>query len=108
MINKRNIDDRVQNENFRPEDFPVGSPQSRAAARALLVRNRKNIQIIVYGMDQPLNLETSTCKRQIWPDGTLFNLIELDGRMSDLTDEQLKTFVEKYPIVDNRGRNFGF
>jgi hypothetical protein len=107
MINKRNTATRVQHRKFRPEDFAVGSPQSRAAARALLMRNQRRFQLVLYGMDEPLNLETSTCERQIWPDGTQFDLICLDGRMRDLTDEQLQAFVEKHSIVDNRGRNLG-
>ena len=46
----------------------------------------------------PLNLENSTCHREIWPDGSLFELIMLDGRLKDLTEEQLQAFIDRHPI----------
>jgi hypothetical protein len=49
----------------------------------------------------PLNLENSTCDRQIWPDGSLFELITLDGRLEDLTEEQLQAFIDRHPIRRN-------
>jgi hypothetical protein len=82
-----------------PADFPVGSLQSRAAARALLLQGQKRYELIFY-TDKPLKLETSTCERRIWPDGTLFALVMLDGRDTDLTDAQLEAFIQQHPIVD--------
>jgi hypothetical protein len=49
----------------------------------------------------PLNLENSSCERQIWPDGSLFELIMLDGRLEDLTEEQLEAFIDRHPINRN-------
>lgn len=86
---------------LRPEDAPLGSLESRAAARAWLLQTQKRFQIIVYCNDEtptPLNLETSTCDRQIWPDGSLFESIFLDGRVEDLTEEQLEAFIDRHPI----------
>jgi hypothetical protein len=89
---------------LRPEDAPLGSLESRAAARAWLLQNRKRYQMIFGGNDEiptPLNLETSTCVRQIWPDGSLFECIMLDGPAEDLTEEELEAFIDRYPIRRN-------
>jgi hypothetical protein len=88
---------------FRPEDAPLGSVESRAAARAWLLQNRKRYQVIFAGYEDssPLNLENSTCDRQIWPNGSLFELIMLDGPAEDLTEEQLQAFIDRHPIRRN-------
>ncbi len=87
---------------FRPEDAPLGSLESRAAARAWLLQNRKHFRMIVHCYDSnPLNLETSVCERQIWPDGSLFEYIMLDGRAEDLTEAQLQDFIDRHPIKRN-------
>lgn len=88
---------------FRPEDAPLGSLESRVAARARLHQNQKRYRVIFYGYDAiPLKLENSFCERQIWPDGSLFEYIELDGRVEDLTEEQLQAFIDRHPIKHNR------
>ena len=88
---------------LRPEDAPLGSLESRAAARAWLLQNQKRYQLIFAGYDDgiPLNLENSTCDRQIWPDGSLFELVMLDGPAEDLTEEQLQAFIDRHPIKRN-------
>ena len=85
---------------LRPEDAPLGSLESRAAARAWLLQNRKRYQMIFAGYEDgsPLNLENSTCDRQIWPDGSLFELVMLDGPVEQLTEEELEAFIDRYPI----------
>jgi len=89
----------------RPEDAPLGSLESRAAARAWLLQNRKRYQMIFADCDSPnptpLNLESSSCHREIWPGGWLFELIMLDGRLADLTEEQLQAFIDRHPIKRN-------
>lgn len=95
---------RSQPTGLRPEDAPLGSLESRAAARTWLLQNQKRFQMIFYCNDPiptPLNLENSTCERQIWPDGSLFEYIMLDGRLEDLTEEQLQTFINRHPIRRN-------
>ena len=87
-------------QDLRPADFPVGSLQSRAAARALLLQQQKRITLIFCVEGEPLNLERSTCERRIWPNGTLFDLVMLDGDDTDLTDAQLEAFIQKHPVVD--------
>lgn len=89
---------------LRPEDAPLGSLESRAAARAWLLQNRKRYQMIFACNDEIptlLNLENSTCDRQSWPDGSLFELITLDGRLEDLSEEQLQAFIDRHPIRRN-------
>jgi hypothetical protein len=89
---------------LRPEDAPLGSLESRAAARAWLLENRKRYQMIFACNDAnptPLNLENSTCDRRIWPDGSLFELVMLEGRIEDLTEEQLQAFIDRHPIRRN-------
>lgn len=54
-----------------------------------------------YKDDSPLNLENSSCNREIWPDGSLFELIMLDGPAEDLTEEQLQAFIDRHPIKRN-------
>ena|ERR1039458_4138225 len=86
-------------QNLRPADFPVGSLQSRAAARALL-QQQKRFKLILSIEGKPLSLETSTCKRQIGLDGTLVEFVMLDGIDTDLTDAQLEAFIQQHSIVD--------
>ena len=88
---------------LRPEDAPLGSLESRAAARAWLLQNQKRYQMIFAGYDDgiPLDLENSSCDRQIWPDGSLFELVMLDGPVEQLTEEELEAFINRYPIKRN-------
>lgn len=83
---------------MRPEQFPVGSAQSRAAARALLSQNQKRIQVIVNCPELPLNVETSRCVRNACPDGTILEVLEIDGNAAELTEAQLDEFVLRHPI----------
>lgn len=91
----------------KPGDYPLGSLESRAAARALLEGNQKRVRLIFYVIDKPLNLETSSCVRLFWPDGTLFEEVMLDGSSSNLTDEELDTFVATFPIEPARNSGYG-
>jgi hypothetical protein len=69
-----------------------------------LLENRKRYQMIFACNDAnptPLDLENSSCDRQIWPDGSLGEIIYLDGRLEDLTEEQLQAFIDRHPIKRN-------
>ena len=50
---------------------------------------------------EPINWENSSCDAQIWPDGSLFEIVYLDGRLEDLTEEQLQAFIDRHPIKRN-------
>lgn len=91
--------------NIRPEQFPVASPQSRAAARALLARNQKRIKVIFHCPELPLCLENSRCFRNECPDGTILEVLEIDGNIAELTEVQLEEFVLRHPISYQGERN---
>lgn len=96
-----------QGSSIRPEHFPVGSAQSRAAARALLSQNQKRIQLIFHCAELPLNLETSRCVRNACPDGTILEVVELDGNADELAKDELEEFVLRHPIAYKNERNTG-
>jgi hypothetical protein len=59
---------------------------------------RSRHRVLVSNMGKQLNLETSTCRRTLSADGALFEMVTLDGSRSGLTDAQLETFIESFPI----------
>jgi hypothetical protein len=85
-----------------PTDYGIGSMESRAAARAMADANREVSRMIFCGWNEPLKLETSSCQRMLWPDGLLVEVIFLDGRIEDLTEDELDAFVNRFPIRDDR------
>jgi hypothetical protein len=88
----------AQAQDIRPGDFPIGSIQSRAAARAAMPA------LVAYTVicdcpDLPLHLEASTCERRRWPNGAICEMVYLDGRASDVSEEELYKWVEGHPIL---------
>ena len=49
-------------------------------------------------MDRALRLETSRCRRMLTADGSLTEVVRLDGTRGGLTDEELEEFVESFPV----------
>ena len=49
--------------------------------------------------DLPLHLESSSCERLRWPKGEICELVHLDGRASDISQEELYAFIERFPIL---------
>ena len=49
------------------------------------------------------NLATSTCTRYV-RDGLLTEVVQLDGAMGSISDEELETFVARFPIDPGRAR----
>jgi hypothetical protein len=90
---------------IRPEDFPVGSAQSRAAMRDLLMQAQKRIQLIFACPDEPLKLEESRCFRSACPDGTIIEVLELAGNAAELSESELEEFILRHPIIYDRNRN---
>jgi len=88
----------------QPGDYEQGSLKSRAAARARLDK-LQIVRLIFSCPQEPLNLQTSRCHREIWPGDILFESVQLDGRLTDLTEEQLDQFIQRFPIETDRGRN---
>src|SRR5215472_14468891 len=71
----------------KPGDFPVGSLESRAAARARLEGEKQpKIRMTLLTIGKPFQLVNSTCTRTSWPNGTLFEFVEFNG--SEPTEAQ--------------------
>ena len=49
------------------------------------------------------NLATSTCTRYV-RDGLLTEVVQLDGARGSISDEELETFVARFPIDPERAR----
>jgi hypothetical protein len=99
---------------LRPSDFPLGSMESRAAARAMLSARSEQpqevLRLVVTGTWEPipekngawrmppLDLEKSTCSRTLDSDGTLWEFVKIHGNRDQLTDEALAQWIERFPI----------
>jgi hypothetical protein len=62
-------------------------------------RRRLRIMISMAG-DKP-SLEDATCRRTLWPDGSLFELVQFNAHNygpDELTDEELDRWLESYPV----------
>jgi hypothetical protein len=59
---------------------------------------RVPMRVVISGVGMPLNLEKSTCTRTLAANGLLTEIVQLDGRREDLTDEELENFVAEFPI----------
>jgi hypothetical protein len=47
------------------------------------------------------SLEDARCRRTLWPDGTLFEMVEFNQHNEgpdELTDEELDTWVKTFPV----------
>jgi hypothetical protein len=63
-----------------------------------LLNPRRRLRIVVSGMDRALRLETSKCRRTLTTNGSLTEVVRLDGIRGGLTDEELEQFVQSFPI----------
>jgi hypothetical protein len=70
-------------ERLRPADF----------ARNPRVRHR----LTVTNIGKQLTLATSTCRRTLCADGSLFEIVGLD-RTGSLVRRRLETFIESFPV----------
>jgi hypothetical protein len=105
---------------LRPEQFPLGSEKSRAAARALLMRRsdqvRSRIRAVIETVGAPIEPPTfdgsveepaeglsgdserlPKCSRRLGRDGMLIEILEGSG-FGEMTEEELTQFVEQFPI----------
>ena len=63
------------------------------------VRNpRRRLRIVVSRMDRALSLETSRCRRMLNADGSLTEVVRLDGIRGALSDADLEKFVQSFPV----------
>ena len=64
---------------------------------------KSSLRIIVALAGSEANLATSTCTRYV-RDGLLTEVVQLDGAMGAISDEELETFVARFPIDPGRAR----
>ena len=55
------------------------------------------LRVLVSGMCKPANLANSGCTRTL-RNGVLTEIVDLDGSCDELSDEQLESFIESFPI----------
>jgi hypothetical protein len=53
--------------------------------------------IVTRAGSEPANLVMSTCARYV-RDGVLTDVVDLDGARGSISDEELETFVARFPI----------
>jgi len=62
---------------------------------------RDRFQLVFSRIGREESLENATCSRAIWPNGTLFEMVDLKGSKEGhgrLSDEELDRWVENFPI----------
>jgi hypothetical protein len=70
-----------------------------APSRDYLLNPRDRLRLVVCDMDRSVNLEGSSCSRTLCPNGTLLEVVDLDGADADLCGEGLEQFVAEFPIT---------
>lgn len=82
----------------------------RAITRRLLTLERayaptrlQPFRVVVSACGRPLNLETSTCTRTCHPNGSLIEVVHLDGTDEGLSHEDLERFIARFPIGNAPG-----
>ena len=61
---------------------------------------RQGFRIVVRRMDRGPS-SNATCRRMIWPDGSLFEVVRLDKTGKDRVDfseEELENWIENFPV----------
>ena len=71
--------------------------------KALAPHEGKRMRVIASGVCKPGNLAEATCSRAL-TNGCLTECVSLEGRIEDITDEQLEEFIQSFPIQDNDAR----
>ena len=69
-----------------------------APQRDFVANPRGRLRIVVCRMDRSLSLETSRCQRMLNADGSLTEVLRLDGIRGALSDEDLEKFVQRFPV----------
>ena len=59
---------------------------------------RQRCRLIVGNLGRRLSLETSTCRRTLGTDGSLTEIVRLDGTREGLSDADFEKFIESFPI----------
>lgn len=59
-------------------------------------------RVIVSRVGEPFDLATATCSRTLMADGGLLEIVNVNGSGNDLSDEELETFIQSFPIEGPR------
>ena len=66
--------------------------------------SREPLRFVVSHAGKPLDLSKATCTRTLWPDGHLFELVNLNGGDDGLREEDLERFIQSFPIEKSATR----
>ena len=69
-----------------------------APQRDFVANPRGRLRIVVCRVDRALSLETSRCRRMLNADGSLTEVVRLDGIRGALSDEDLEKFIQRFPV----------
>jgi hypothetical protein len=59
---------------------------------------KEPLRMVVSHAGETLDLSKATCTRTIWPNGQLFELVNLHGTDEGLNREDLGSFIQSFPI----------
>jgi hypothetical protein len=63
---------------------------------------KEPFRVVVSHVGEPLDLAKATCTRTIWPNGQLFELVNLNGGDYGLSDEDLERFIQSFPVETSK------
>jgi hypothetical protein len=102
---------------LRPGDFPLGSVESRAAARGLLHEHlsadqENSMRVVTENIGKSVTLETSTCIRYPCADiqnpgrSSIVEIVDLDGsHLTEAQSRKIERWIRKVPI-DGKKHSF--
>lgn len=74
----------------------------KALERARSSSSLEPFRLVVSHAGEPLDLAKATCSRIVWPNGHLFELVSLNGNDDDLSEDDLESFIQSFPIEYRR------
>jgi hypothetical protein len=84
---------------MKPVIRRIARLEDRFGAPPDFARNpRARLRLVVSRMDRALSLETCNCRRMLNADGSLSEVVRLDGIRGSLSDADLEKFVQSFPV----------
>ena len=62
--------------------------------------SEERCRVIIRGVAHTANLANSTCTRKRYADGQLTEIVDLDGSLDDLGENELEEFIASFPIEE--------
>ena len=56
------------------------------------------MRVVISACGRPLNLAGSTCDRTLGSDGSIIEIVRLDGRRDAISNAELDQFVSRFPL----------